>query len=158
MKFKLSSLFFYSSGLLIVLTALAKLVSTYGTGHILQMADPILGIPFRKVFWIVGSIEMAVASIVLFGKSPLLRAGLVAVLATNFIIYRLGLILVNYQKPCPCLGSLTDALHIRPETADTTMKIILAYLLLGSYTALFSIWKKGAARYTAPSETPVSAV
>jgi hypothetical protein len=37
---------------------------------------------------------------------------------------------------------LTDALHIKPETADTAMKIILAYLLIGSYGSLFWLWRQ----------------
>jgi hypothetical protein len=31
-------------------------------------------------------------------------------------------------------------LHIPPEVADTSLKIILAYLLIGSYGILFSFW------------------
>jgi hypothetical protein len=40
------------------------------------------------------------------------------------------------------MGNLTDALHIPPQTADTAMKIILAYLLLGSYGTLFWLWRQ----------------
>jgi hypothetical protein len=38
------------------------------------------------------------------------------------------------------MGNLTDALHISPQVADTAIKIILVYLLLGSYAALFWLW------------------
>jgi hypothetical protein len=38
------------------------------------------------------------------------------------------------------LGSLTDSLHIPPENADIVLKIILAYLLIGSYGILFHLW------------------
>jgi cbb3-type cytochrome oxidase subunit 3 len=40
------------------------------------------------------------------------------------------------------LGNLTDALHIPPQAADTAMKIILAYLLIGSYATLFWLWRQ----------------
>ena len=40
------------------------------------------------------------------------------------------------------MGNLTDALHIPPQTADTAMKIILAYLLIGSYASLFWLWRQ----------------
>jgi cbb3-type cytochrome oxidase subunit 3 len=33
-------------------------------------------------------------------------------------------------------------LHIPPQTADTAMKIILAYLLIGSYATLFWLWRQ----------------
>jgi len=40
------------------------------------------------------------------------------------------------------MGNLTDALHIPPQIADTAMKIILAYLLIGSYASLFWLWRQ----------------
>jgi hypothetical protein len=40
------------------------------------------------------------------------------------------------------MGYFTDALHIPPQTADTVMKIILAYLLIGSYATLFWLWQQ----------------
>src|ERR1022692_729687 len=45
--------------------------------------------------------------------------------------------LARKAKLCACLGNLTDALHISPQTAETAMKIILGYLPLGSYCRLF---------------------
>jgi cbb3-type cytochrome oxidase subunit 3 len=40
------------------------------------------------------------------------------------------------------MGNLADALHIPPQIADTAMKIILAYLLIGSYATLFWLWRQ----------------
>jgi hypothetical protein len=54
-----------------------------------------------------------------------------------FLVYRLGLILVHYHKPCSCLGHLSDALHISPNAVNIAMKIVLEYLLLGSFAMLF---------------------
>jgi hypothetical protein len=62
---------------------------------------------------------------------------------------------VGWHKPCSCLGNLTDALHIPPQTADTAMKIILAYLLIGSYGNLFWLWRQ-CKKSAAVSPTPVS--
>jgi len=91
----------------------------------------------------VGGIELVVALVCLVSRRTLaIKAGLIAWLATSFLIYRLGLVWVVYQKPCSCLGNLTDALHISPQIADTAMKIILAYLLIGSYATLFSLWRQ----------------
>jgi hypothetical protein len=41
-----------------------------------------------------------------------------------------------------CLGNLTYALNISPQKADTAMKIILAYLLIGSYASLSWLWRQ----------------
>jgi hypothetical protein len=40
------------------------------------------------------------------------------------------------------MGSLTDALHIKPETADNIAKVILGYLLASSYALLFWKWRR----------------
>src|SRR4051812_40624213 len=109
--------FLYSVGVILALTAAAKFVSAMGNARILQSPDPIFGIPFRSVFWIVGGIEIVVALVCLFGRRLNLGSGAVAWLATSFVFYRIGLLWVGYQRPCTCLGNLTDALHIRPETA-----------------------------------------
>jgi hypothetical protein len=142
MKFKPIRVFIFSTGMLLLITAVAKFVSAGSGAHILQISDPIISIPFRIVLWIVGSIELCIAMVCLFSKRLGLPAALVAWLATSFLLYRIGLILVGYRKPCSCLGNLTDALHIPPQTAGTAMKIILAYLLIGSYATLFWLWRQ----------------
>ena len=88
-------------------------------------------------------IELAVALVCLLGRRARLQAGLVAWLATNFVVYRLGLLWIGYHGPCRCLCSLTGALHISPETADSIMKVVLVYLLIGSYATLLWQWKRG---------------
>ena len=52
-----------------------------------------------------------------------------------------GLWYLGWQRPCSCLGNLTDTLHISPHVADVAMKIVLAYLLVGSYGGLLCLWK-----------------
>ena len=101
-----------------------------------------LCIEFHDLLRVVGGLELVVALVCFFSKRVYLQAGLVAWLTTNFVMYRLGLLWVGYHKPCPCLGNLTDMLHISSQTADTAMKIILAYLLIGSYATLFWLWRR----------------
>jgi hypothetical protein len=134
--------FIHSSGILFLLTAVAKLISGFGTAAILNNPDPVFLISFRHLFYAVAAAELSVAAVCLFNKNRKLQAGLIAMLATNFMLYRFGLYWQGYHSPCPCLGNLTDALHIPPQTADTAMKIILGYLLLGSYATLFWLWKE----------------
>jgi hypothetical protein len=54
----------------------------------------------------------------------------------------MSLVWLGYHKPCHCLGNLTDALNISPAAADTSMEVLLAYLLLGSYAILIWLWKE----------------
>lgn len=139
---KLVRMFMCSAGVILLSTAIAKFVSSFGHGNILQTPDPLLILSFRKLFLAVSGVEVVVALTCFFNKRQLLPAGLVAWLATSFTLYRFCLWKIGWHKPCHCLGNLTDALHIQPQTADTAMKIILAYLLIGSYATLFWLWRQ----------------
>ena len=134
--------FIRSSAVLFLLTAGAKLISIAGTARVLNKLDPVFLISFRHLLCVAAVAELGVAAICLFGKNRKLQAGLIAVLATNFTLYRFAIYWQGYYKTCNCLGNLTDALHIPPQAADTAMKIILAYLLIGSYATLFWLWRQ----------------
>lgn len=142
MRSKAIQFFTFSAGVLFFITASAKLISASGTAGILKTSDPILHIPFRDVFWVVGACELVISLICLLTKRHLLQTVLIVWIATAFLIYRIGVSWVGYPAPCHCLGNLTDALHIPPQIADTAMKIILTYLLLGSCAALCWLWKE----------------
>ena len=143
--------FVISAGALLTITAVAKFVSGAGDARVLEYPEPITSIPFKYVFWSLGVFELAIALVCFFGKRVGMQTCLLAWLATNFVAYRLGLLWLGH-KPCSCLGNLTDALHIPPQTADTAMKIILAYLLIGSYATLFWLWRQN--RKTPPLTPP----
>jgi len=134
--------FIYSSGILFLLTGGAKLISGIGTARILNNPDPVFLISFRHILYVAAVAELSVAAICLLSKNRKLQAGLIALLASNFLLYRFGLYWLGYHSTCPCLGNLTDTLHIPPQTADTAMKTILGYLLIGSYATLFWLWKE----------------
>lgn len=111
----------------------------FSATKILSLADPIMGFSFGHLLLAVGLLELAIVGVCLFGKSQALKLGLIAWLATNFLVYRCGLWWMGWHRPCSCMGNLTDALHIRPEVADNIMKVVLGYLLIGSYGLL--IWQ-----------------
>lgn len=133
--------FIYTAGGILLLTGLAKIWSAFGQARLLDYADPITGIHFRYLMGSVGIVEMVIANICLFSAGTWLPMLLVAWLATGFLAYRAGLALLGWQSPCHCLGNLTDALHIPPRIADNGLKIILGYLLLGSYFFLVRAWQ-----------------
>jgi len=99
-------------------------------------------VPFRELFLAVGLTEIAIAWFCYFGKRPVLATWLVALFATDLLFYRLGLWWMGWHKPCNCLGNLTDAIHISPQAADNLMKVVLAYLLVGSYGLLMWRWRQ----------------
>jgi len=142
MKHKTSHFFLLSASGVLLFTALAKVVSTFGKSGILVYPDPITGVSFSHLLIATSGIEFVVAGVCAFGKSRPFRAMLVAWLATSFLAYRVGLHILGWHRPCSCLGNLTDAIHISPQVADNVMKGVLAYLLAGSYWILFSHWRK----------------
>lgn len=135
--------FVFSAAAILALTGAAKVWSTFGDVKLLTVDDPIFGIQFGHLLLAVGLAELGIAAVCLFGKRPRLALGLVAWMASSFLVYRIGLSWIGWKKPCNCLGNITDALHISPHTADTIMKFVLAYLLIGSYGLLIWQWRKG---------------
>src|ERR1022692_2055083 len=83
--------FIISAGAILAITGVAKVWSGLGTAKVLAVADPIIGIQFGHLMLVVGLAEIVVALLCFFGKSQKLALGLVAWLATNFVVYRLGL-------------------------------------------------------------------
>jgi hypothetical protein len=121
------------SGILLLITGAAKLISATGSARVLEMRDPILLISFRYVFIIVGCIELIICAFCLLSCRTHLQAQLIAWLAASFVIYRLELIMIDYQGPCHCAGNLTEMIHISANAINYIMTAILTYLLGGSY-------------------------
>ncbi len=139
-QYRLFKIFPISAGVILCFTGLAKVWTAFGNVKILIVSDPILHIQFRHLMLAVGMMELVLGIFCFFKKWRTLTTRLVAFFGTNFLVYRLGLWWIDWRKPCNCLGNLTDVLNIPPQTADTVMKIILAYLLIGSYASLFWLW------------------
>ncbi len=139
------------AAIILIITGGAKIWSALGSAKVLIVSDPLVGMEFRYLLLLVGIIELLVAFICLLSRRDLLRTLLVVWLSTNFLIYRLGLRMIDWHKPCSCLGNLTDALYIPPSIADLVMKIILAYLLIGSYATFFWLWRQNRKAVSATS-------
>jgi hypothetical protein len=139
---RLINVFVVSCGFLLFLTAFAKFFSAAGHAGILHEPDPIFSITFRHLFYAVGCVELSLSIICLLGDCLELRLLFLASLSTCFVIYRIGMNWINYHRPCPCLGTLTETLHVSPQTADTAMKYISAFIVIGSYCSLYWLWKQ----------------
>jgi hypothetical protein len=133
--------FLRTAGGLLFGTGLAKVLSSSGTGRVLALEDPILGVAFEKLLLVVGMAELLVAFTCFSRRLDLrLRLGLVGWTATIFLLYRIGLWWNGWHHPCSCMGGLAGALHLSDQAADNIMKGVLAYLLVGSYGILFWQW------------------
>lgn len=141
---KLTKYFLLSAGGIFAITAAAKLYSAMGEARILGLDDPILGTSNRSVLMFVGLTEAALAVLLFTSKYQWLKLPLVTWMATNFLVYRIGLWWMDSPKTCSCLGTITDSLSISPRFLDLGMKAVFLYLLLGSYSLLLAHWKQPA--------------
>lgn len=141
-RMKLVRFFVLSAAILLFVTAAVKVISGLGSAPVLETSDPLFRVRYRILFLFIGVLEFGIAIFCFYGKRIALRVGLVAWIATSFLVYRASMSWVGYKRPCPCLGSLTGMLHITSQVADLAMKLILAYLLVGSYLALFWLWQQ----------------
>ena len=132
--------FILSAGGILFAAALIRFDLAAGRHPVLAMPDPLLGLPLHYALLVVGTLELVVAGVCLFGKNLRLQAGLVAWLATNFGVYQLGLVCPNLHPQTSCLGSLTDPLRLSGGFTGDIMTLLPYYLILGSYAALMAPW------------------
>lgn len=139
---RLQAWFVMSAGAVLAITGLAKVFSAIGPARALDAADPLIGLPFRQLLLLVGLVELLISFFCLFTDKRRFSLVAVAWISTNFLVYRLGLWLIGWHKPCGCMGSLAGMLHLSDKAADNIMKGVLLYLLAGSYLLLLSQWRQ----------------
>jgi len=135
-----TTVFFWGAGGVLLVTGMAKMGSCLGQAKILDVTDPLTGIQFRFLLFLVGVLEAGAAAACFFAKSRMFSAAVVAALSWDLVIYRIALIWIGYHRPCSCLGNLTDFIHISPDVADIAMQSTLACLMVGSHAVLLSGW------------------
>jgi len=123
-----------------LITGTAKIFSAFGRAKLLMLSDPVVGLPWKYLLLITGICELTVACIWVsekYTKIPLLA---ITWLTTAISVYRFGMWWANADRPCGCLGGLTDALNISPRAADAVMRVLLIYLLVSAYSFIFLRW------------------
>jgi len=133
--------FVFGFGVLLVLTGLAKIWSSFGDARLLVHTDPIVGVEFRYLMLATGLLELGIAGICFHPQKTRLGTVLVAWLSSVFLVYRLGLWWLDWHSPCACLGNLTDSLNISPESSNTLVELLLAYLVAASWGLIFWQWR-----------------
>lgn len=130
-------LFIVTAGVMLTITALAKLVSTYQTVAYLNLRDPLFDfLTNRQLLSGAAAVELLVVLLLVWGKNEQKCLALIAWISSMFLLYRVSVHLVKASGsiPCPCLGNAAAWLHL-----DWTIKAMLAYLLVGSFGLLISL-------------------
>ncbi len=104
--------FILTAGGVLAVTGVAKIWTGLGDSKFLAVVDPIIGVKFGPLMLAVGMAEIAVGLVCCLSKRQTLALGLVAWLATNFLVYRLGLWWMDWHRPCNCLGNHRRASHL----------------------------------------------
>jgi hypothetical protein len=136
-------LFIYVAGGILLVAASIRFVIAAGSAQVLALPEPMLGIPIRYAVLMVGGLELAAALICLFGKQPGLQAAWLAWLATNFVVYRISLLWMNFHPQATCIGSLTDPFHLSHGMTGFVIGIMPLFLLVGGYAAMVWVWLQG---------------
>jgi len=63
----------------------------------------------------------------------------IAFISSVFCAYRLMLWWMGAEKPCSCMGTITDNLPFSLKFWENLMSIVLLYLVAGSYSLLLGI-------------------
>ena len=135
--------FQYSAAAVLIVTALLKIVSLQTGVRFLLLKDPVfIFISNGQIMALSAILELCVAIILIRKLDRVFQFTTLLGLSSILFFYRLGLAWISPNEPCKCYGRATDWLHISTQTADTAMKIILAYLLIGSCATLFWLWRQ----------------
>lgn len=150
----LESRFLQSAAALLLLTALAKGVSAFGSGRILANPDPIFWwFSNRDLLLAVAAVETLVAGLLLSKLPAAAKRGALLWLCGNFLLYRAGLWVTGAPVACKCLGDMAERLGLSDAQASGFMLGILGYLTGGS---LLFLWKNRRPRI--PTAAPTQSV
>jgi len=105
------------AGGILLLAGTAKILAALGHSQMLDVTDPLFGVPFRFVIAFVGIAELIIAWQCLFTDRKSLSLALVAWLMTNLAAYRIGLWTMGWHHPYAFLGALAEAINISPFVA-----------------------------------------
>ena len=97
----------------------------------------------RWVLVISGGLELFVSAFLLIGNSSRMKLGWLAWLATNLIVYRIGLWSVGASNFGDCLGNYIEWFLISPRTIGIIANLLIGFMASGSYAFLVLDWLRG---------------
>jgi len=106
MNKKIQERFIYSAAVILFITGAAKLVSSLGAAETLDHPDSLLILSHRHILLLLSMVELGLSAFFLLGRNAKMKIALIAWLATNFLMYRVGLWWMGAPNLCNCLGNL----------------------------------------------------
>jgi len=130
----------FAGGLLLMAALLRFLIAT-SSAQALALPDPVLGIPLRIAVLLAGTLELAAALFCLFGRQTRLQLAGLVWLATNLVVFRVGLLWMHVHPQGTFLGSLTDPLQLAGTKIGFVVGLLPFGFVVGSYAAASSVWR-----------------
>jgi len=130
--------FFKASAVMLVLTAMAKLYSSFGSAKVLVVQDELLHLGYRPLLISVALLEIGVAAFLIRGRSDFRKCLVMFWLSGNFLSYHLGNYLLGIHL-CPCLGHLTDRLPLPNGLTAVLLQFLVLYWFV---TSLNILWRE----------------
>ena len=132
-------IFIASAWVILLMAALIRLIIAAGDAPALSLPDALLGMPLRYAVLVVGTVELVVAWVCLFGKSVGLSTVWLTWLGTVYLAFQAGLVWVHCQLQGTCLGSLTDPLHLARGDSGILVGLLPWYVVLGGFAVAATI-------------------
>jgi hypothetical protein len=122
-----------SSAIVLIFTALAKLVAVGISKKLLSYGNPVFGVPEVAVLALAAVIELAVAGVLLSSRwTGCQKSLLLFWLCVVFLAYRGFANFTPFPSLCPCLGHL-EWMGVLPDSYTSKVSsYLLLYMLVGA--------------------------
>jgi predicted RNA-binding Zn-ribbon protein involved in translation (DUF1610 family) len=136
---QLISFLVLSAGTLLAITGILYILEVFSKAQNLDIADPILGLPFRMIILLFGLLELLVAGFCLFTTRRIVSIWLIHWLVAQFILYRICLWQIGWAHPIAFVSVVTDMLPVSAQTADILTGMATVSFLVGSIWSLVKL-------------------
>jgi len=134
----LQQCFSISVSIILVLTALAKIISIAQHRRFLDVPDGVFGqLPMRETLALAATMEILTAGFMFVRRKRLSAMVACSWLVSIFVVYRMLARILYVPGRCPCLGGVLDWTGISPKVVDAIPVALLWYFGVGSLTFLF---------------------
>ena len=127
-----SILFSATSGIVLTLIAAAKSWEALQSTQVLNAIDPVIPISNRQLMMLTAWVEMATAVILFRFRTSTVSFVCLLWLASCFLLYQGGRVLVGAREPCSCLGIIMSWLPLGGSAMRSIPLLIASFLFLGS--------------------------
>lgn len=125
-------MFLFTSALILITTALLKVLTLSQSLPSIRVPDPLLGIfSVRTVLGIAVILELLVAGMIIFYRTTFSSVLWLSWLCVMFAVYRHGSAQLGNSGACLCLGDPLTWLKVERSALDQLARALLMYMSLG---------------------------